>query len=52
MSNNLTYTLSHVCISCICVTCVTLYKYINNNNELAGYTRGYTGVTQCNRGAL
>jgi hypothetical protein len=56
MSNNITNTLSHVYISCICVTCVTLYKYINRNKGLGGYTRGYTegytGVTQCNRGAL
>lgn len=46
MRNKITPSPSHVYISYICVTCVTLYKYINKNIELVSYTGSYTGVTQ------
>jgi hypothetical protein len=46
LRNNLTNTFLMWGYVCICVTCVTLYKYMNKNKGLAGYTRGYTRVTQ------
>jgi hypothetical protein len=42
LRNNITSLLHIGYISYICVTCVSLYKYINKNKGLASYTRGYT----------
>jgi hypothetical protein len=42
LRNNLTHTFLMWGYVCICVTCVTLYKHINRNKRLGGYTWGYT----------
>jgi hypothetical protein len=46
LRNNVTEALSYTYISPYLCNCVTVYKYINNNKGLAGYTGGYTSVTQ------
>lgn len=45
LRNNITHALTRTALSHICVTCVTMYKYMNKNKGLAGYTSRYTGVT-------
>jgi hypothetical protein len=45
LRNIITHPLLYVYISHICVTCVTLYKYMNKNKQLRCYACCYAGVT-------